>query len=441
MALSESKRKSIIEYLTKNPIERGKPNCYGDVASAFRVLPEQVRRIHRTLREKGLIKGDVSINKSTERQFQEDVKSGTGNVTTFSKRKVSTLKELISVCDINLDEWNIDRWICNQWQVGAKNNANKIEVTPLFQVKAWLSRRKVETDLVKQKEAILAELKAYAPKYDKRINIVEKYKNTKKECLCEISLADHHFSKLSWRSESGEDYDIKIAEKRWKEAIKSLLSRANINQVEKFLLPIGNDLFHIDNRNNTTTAGTFVDSDMRFFKMVKIVRRILVETIDDLLSVAPVDILIIPGNHDYHASLWIGEVLEAYYHNNQQVSIDSSPTTRKYYKYGKVGFQLSHGNEESVKDLGLIFAAEQKHLWADTDFHYCQLGHTHKSKKIDYISEDEYQGFQVQVMPSLCGTDSFHFKKGYISNKAAKLFMYHKEEGKIAEFTYTHREE
>jgi hypothetical protein len=301
----------------------------------------------------------------------------------------------------------------------------------------------VDTDLVKQKEAVMAELKLYSPKFLSHdfIDALDELKNVKKEHLCEISLADHHFSKLSWKPESGEDYDIKIAENRWKSAIKSLLSRVNTGGIEKFLLPLGNDLFHIDNRNNTTTAGTFVDSDMRFFKMVKVVRRILVETIDDLLTIAPVDILIIPGNHDYHASLWIGEVLEAYYHNNERVVIDSAPTTRKYYKYGKVGFQLTHGNEESTKDLGLIFAAEQKRLWADTDWHFCQLGHTHKSKKIDYISEDEYQGFQIQVMPSLCGTDSFHFKKGYKSNKAAKAFMFHKTEGKVAEFTFTHKEE
>jgi hypothetical protein len=218
--------------------------------------------------------------------------------------------------------------------------------------------------------------------------------------------------------------------------VKDLVSRVNINSVDKILLPIGNDLFQSDNKNDTTTAGTALDTDGRFFKMVKVVRRILVETIDSLVLHAPVDIVIVPGNHDYHSSLWIGEVLDAFYHNNPFVNIDIEPKGRKYYQYFKNGFQLTHGNEENHKDLGLLFASEAKKIWYDTEFHFCQLGHTHKSKKIEFVSSDEYQGFQIQVLPSLCGPDAWHTKKGYRSQKSCKSFLFHKNNGKIGEFTY-----
>jgi hypothetical protein len=145
----------------------------------------------------------------------------------------------------------------------------------------------------------------------------------------------------------------------------------------------------------------------------------------------------VSGNHDPESMFMIGEILDAYYHNNSSVNVDNSAKQRKYYQYGKCGFQYTHGNDENHKDLGLIFATEQSELWANTEFRFSKLGHFHKNKKLNYISVDEYQGFQVQILPSLSGTDAYHASKGYMSKKQAKGFLYHKEKGQIAEYTHT----
>ena len=133
----------------------------------------------------------------------------------------------------------------------------------------------------------------------------------------------------------------------------------------------------------------------------------------------------------------MGEILESYFHNIKNVEIDNTPTLRKYVQFGKCGFQYTHGNEEKHGDLGLIFATEQPHLWAATEFRFAKLGHFHKSKTINYTSVDSYQGFQVQILPSLSGSDFWHSKKGYISQKQAKAFLYDPEKGEIANYTYT----
>src|SRR5690606_19079944 len=122
-----------------------------------------------------------------------------------------------------------------------------------------------------------------------------------------------------------EDYDLKIAEKRVKEAVKDLLSRVNIATIHRILLPIGNDLINIDNRYNTTFAGTPQDSDCRYMKIIKIVKRILIEVIDELSMIAPVDVIVVPGNHDTTSSFMMGEILEAFYHKNELVNIDNAP--------------------------------------------------------------------------------------------------------------------
>jgi hypothetical protein len=171
--------------------------------------------------------------------------------------------------------------------------------------------------------------------------------------------------------------------------------------------------------------------------MLKVARRIVVETIDELSLIAPVDVIVIPGNHDATVSLMLGEILDAFYHNNENVNINNSPRSRKYYEYGKTSIQFTHGNEESHHDLGLIFANEQPELWAKTKFRFCQLGHFHKNKKINYVSVDEFQGFQVQVLPTLSSPTAWADKKGYSSLKQAKAFLFDKKEGLIGEFTTT----
>jgi hypothetical protein len=452
--LSDGLREKINKYLIGNNIERGKPNCYGDVAKRFKVKPEQIRRLYRTLREKGMIAGDpvdTGITKRTsKRQFKENVKTGSADVTVITNKRIKTLAQLLEICEVDANDWDVVTYEVNKWEVGTKDKqinmdwkdgvangysrgSGKIFVEPLFQVKAKLARRKVETDLRKQKEALLAELKAYAPKVAAAPRKVSKGGGK----LLEIAIFDPHFGKLAWREETDEDYDLKIAESRVKKAVSELLTRVNLDNVEKILLPIGNDLINIDNRHNTTFAGTPQDSDCRFMKIIKMVKRILIEMIDELSAIAPVDVIIVPGNHDTTSCFMIGEILDAFYHANKRVNIDNVPKLRKYYQYGLNSIQLTHGDQEKHTDLGMIFAAEQAQLWAATKFRFCQLGHFHKNKKLNFVSVDEFQGFQVQTLPSLSGTDFWHKSKGYNSLKQAKAFLFDSNEGLIGEFTTT----
>jgi len=57
-----------------------------------------------------------------------------------------TLEELVAACEIDLDTWHIERWICNKWGQAAKIRTEKggpqqIIETPLYQIKVWLVRR------------------------------------------------------------------------------------------------------------------------------------------------------------------------------------------------------------------------------------------------------------------------------------------------------------
>jgi len=370
--------------------------------------------------------------------LEEDLKTSKAELVYRSKDEIKTLEELIQRTNIDLKKWNIVRWRQNYW-----GNLND----PHWQVRAELEPRVLDKDPQLQKEFLLNEIKAYQKESSLNLfgtagefdysDLSEFLGLPKREYLLEISIPDLHIGKLAWGLESGEDYDTKIACDRFKAAVNNLLKRTPVSSIAKIVLPIGNDLIHIDNAENQTTAGTQVDADSRFAKIVKTAKALLVEIIDELKQIAPVEVIIVRGNHDSTTTFLLGEVIEAWFHADPLVKVDNSPKWRKYYQYGQVGVQLTHGEKENHQELGLIFATEEPQLWADTKYRFCKLGHFHKTKKMNYVSVDNHQGFQIEILPSLSAADEWHSAKGYISNPQAKAFLYHKEEGEIAEYTYT----
>lgn len=347
-----------------------------------------------------------------------NVVQGTMQSTVNANFEAKSIEELASLHKIDTDLYAISRYESRQ---AANGNFTST-------IHAALVKRE---DISDGKVDILRELREN-PGYSN----IKKIKSNGKYAY-EINISDMHFGKLAWSEESGEDFDLRIAEERYETAISQLLSLVNLSQIERIIFPIGNDMINIDSRNNETFAGTRQDSDSRFFKIIRTVKQILIKNINSLATIAPVDVIVVSGNHDPESMFMLGEILDAYYHNNPNVNIDNAAKQRKYYQYGKNGFQYTHGNEENHKDLGLIFATEQKNLWADTEFRYAKLGHYHKNKKLSYVSVDEYQGFQVQIIPSLSGSDAWHTSKGYMSKKACKGFLYDPIKGQIAEYTHT----
>lgn len=434
--------KQIKEYLIQNPVDRSIPNCYKNAADLFGVTTERIRSIYKRLRKAGLVESNepsapsvnyyaVDTGGVSPDSYRFTTTANTATITTTTPSAITTLEELIQVCNIDILEWDIYSWECRS------SNGR-------FYVSAKLRAKKVDTDTVKQKEVILKELYGASPVvrgYNiKEVGLLGEshvFSTVHRDKLLEISVPDVHFGKLSHREETGEDYDIKVAEERFVNAVKDLVSRVKFSEVERILFPVGNDLINFDNKYSTTTNGTPQDSDSRFHKVIRTVKRVLIQTIDYLSGFAPVDVVMVAGNHDETVTFTIGEILDAYYYNNEFVTIDNQPKLRKYYQFGKVGMQFTHGDKEPHETLGLIFATEQPNLWGDTRFRFCQLGHYHKNKKLNYVSVDEFQGFEIQILPSLSATDAWHYGKGYNSKKAAKAFLFDKEVGKIAEYTHS----
>lgn len=352
---------------------------------------------------------------------------------TISERIV-TVDQLLAVHNLSLEDWDIEKQVVNTWEVGAKGPDGVVVTTPLFQVKVWLKSKKEVKELEDIRKDFLEELKKSSPKVPFKFK-----KNKKKSHLLEINLFDLHLGKVAWAEETGDNYSLKKAIKLLEKSIEHFIQTTQHEQIDEILLPIGNDFFNSDRAHpfNATTKGTPQEEDTRWQKVFREGRRVLVEQIRKLSTVAPVRVIMIPGNHDYERNFYLGDSLEGWFHNDKNVTIDNSANPRKYYNYGNVLLGFTHGNEEKPADLPLIMAQEVPQLWANSRYREFHLGHFHSKKIIKYRSTLEYQGVILKYMGSLSGTDSWHHKKGYIGNqKMSEAYLWDADLGLKANYFF-----
>jgi len=370
---------------------------------------------------------DISVNAKNE--VTETYESDKAEI--FSKGTViKSLKDALKSAKVDLLVWDVERHVVNTWTTSAKNNDGELEQITNYQVKVWLKKKDASlSGIPVALEELLRTIKS-----PKREPIAAK--KLVNPHLLEISIVDHHFGKLAWHGETNNDYDLKIAERVYANAVDVLLSRGKGFDVEQILFPVGSDFLHINGLAPLTANGTHQDVDGRMPKIFDVALASVIRAIDRCAAVAPVHVLWVPGNHDRETSYYLLKVLEAWFRNDKRVTVDASTTSRKYYKYGTNLLGFTHGDEERKGSLPLIMASERPQDWANTTFREWHLGHLHKSKETKYVTADSEGAVRERILPSLCGTDAWHYRKGYVQgNKAAEAYLYSKEHGYSGHFS------
>jgi hypothetical protein len=416
--------KEIEEYLTKNP--------RSTLTGAMSVLHVAERRLipyFKRIKEER----EQKIEKPEEGIIEEGTDESR-SITLVSK-SIHTVDEALKETKVDLAIWEVERFVVNKWDVGAKvreqdltwengtmngyaKRENKFIVQPLWQVKIWL-RRKVKKPVQDAIEALMLRADKHSPVYCKYSDITR----VKDAHLLEVSIFDVHLGKLAWSPETGTDYDLKIAQKLYFEAMEDLISKSKGFPINRILFPIGQDFFHLDNAKNMTVNDTPLDVDSRYYKIFETGVIACVKAIDYLMNIAPVDVVWVPGNHDRTTSYQLVRELKSWYRLTKRVNVDIEPKMRKYYRYGSNLIGFTHGNEERKDTLPSIMATECPNGWVSAITREWHIGHKHKSNLVEFEVDGAPVG--IRVLPSISGTDSWHYRKGFANQlRAASAFLY-----------------
>jgi hypothetical protein len=387
---------------------------------------------HRTIaKELGIGVGTVSelrhrpIEVTPDSQAQTDEICGDKWSISLPKTRIHTLEQLVEYCKIDLFVWEVERFVVNKWEVAAKITTfgtETMEVEPLFQVKAFLRKKKAVVSAKAEIDALM-ELAKKSARLPDTINRIKKITGN----MLEINIPDAHFGKLAWAIETGgENYDVKIARKTFVAALTGLLQRVSQYAFDEILFVVGNDLLNSDDIEGRTTKGTNVSNDGRYHKTFATVRNLMIECIERLRTFAPVKVVMVAGNHDALSVWHLGDSLECYFHNYEDVTIDNSPRYRKYHQFGNVMIMFTHGDKGKKNDYPLLMATEKPEMFGSTKFREAHTGHTHQTKL------DEQHGVRVRVLPALCAADDWHSENGYVGNlRNAEAYIWNKAEGLI----------
>lgn len=341
--------------------------------------------------------------------------------------RIKSLEELIEAFRIDTTIWECERFIANKWECAAKLPDGSMVVEPLYQIKATFIKKK--SDAVEFAKSEISRLIDEAKKDIKSFNVNRVSKLGSGCNMLEISIPDTHIGGMSWRDETGQaNYDHKIASRLHKEAFYDLLGRgASSNSLSEVLIVLGNDFMNVDGENLTTTRGTVVDQDSRYAKMFQAAWNVAHSVITDAVQVAPVRVIVCPGNHDRTSTWTMAHSLESFFHSARHITIDNSPRLRKYLRYGVNMLMFAHGDTVKPKDIPLLMATEEPGMFGSTKFREAHLGHTHQEKLT------ESNGVKVRVIPSLCPANAWAVSNGYSGNmRGAQAFTWNEQCGLIA---------
>ena len=348
--------------------------------------------------------------------------------------EVLTVDDAIAKAKINLDEFYIVSQECNAYPTAMKlssgSKAGGTYTERPHQVHNWQIKVKVRR---KAPRPIQEAIKDLLKRMPKKIVLPKVSRSRKRHShLMEISLYDVHLGKLAWGKETGTPYDVEIAIKDFTNAVRELLELNAGYEIDRVVFPIGNDFFHVDNWLGTTAKGTVVDStDDRFQKVFRAGCEAVEYAILQARSVADVDVVWVPGNHDPATSWYMSEFLRAVFRNDEHVRIHNGERMRKYIHYGVNLLGYTHGDTCNLEKLPMLMMTDEPELTGQCTHRAWRTGHRHTKKKIKFVTAgDTFNGFHIDVLPSISGTDLWHYMNGFVGNaRTAEAWLWSKTGG------------
>lgn len=246
------------------------------------------------------------------------------------------------------------------------------------------------------------------------------------ERMLEMGIYDPHFGKKADAEETGEeDYGLEIAAATFRSVIRELVARIDAYALsfDRILLPVGQDFFHIDSKAGTTTSGTPVDPDGRWHRVYQVGIECLVEAVETMRKLAPVQVIYVPGNHDAMVSFFATLHLEARYRDLESVTVDTAPGPRKYVRYGNSLIGMAHGKDEG-KRIDKLMQVEAPEDWGRTLYREFHLGHLH------HEAAEEEGGIIFRQVSAVTATDAWHNDLGWKgTTRKAQAFVWDRERG------------
>lgn len=298
----------------------------------------------------------------------------------------------------------------------------KTEDGGLMWVKERPQKERFEEEAREYVEALCAEVKP--------LERIPAPKNVEKRRRAFYMVGDPHIGMLSWGEETGDDFDLKIAERDLCAAAEDMVARAPAT--DSAVLVLLGDVFHMDNtRNETFISRHKLDVDDRYIKVMRVGIRTVRHMIDAAAAKhKTVHVRIVSGNHDPHSSLTLRFTMEALYEKNPRVMVEAGPEPFWIHEFGKNLIGIHHGHElRKPAKMAAWLAQKAPEAWGRTRYRWVWHGHVH------HRYAEEHMGVEVESFRALCGPDAWHNSEGWAARREMECIVLDEEYGR--DFRYS----
>lgn len=361
------------------------------------------------------LKVDLSKNKTKELTLNKDgTQTSEAWVEVYNKEQLKDNDFLLRLHGYDPAEWTVEWAKSTIWQ----NYSNKDGVTDLYANKITVKKRTLDDGV--RREDVMELFAELSKGFDKPIAKRHKPKGKK---MLEPNIMDLHFGKLAWAGETGENYDYKIATKRFMTVIDDIIDKTKEYEFEEIVVPFGNDYFNFNNTTGTTDKGTIQHNDVRWQKCFIKGTKLIIEGIRRLAEVANTKVIYVPGNHSCLLEFCAAFAMECFFRQDERVTVDYNAHARKYVEYGLNLIGFTHGDKEKNR-LYEVMQTEAIEAWGRTKHHEWHTGHFHIEEVKSRI------GLKKRTVPSVTGTDAWHYESGFVGTLAqAQSFIWDKQNG------------
>jgi hypothetical protein len=243
-------------------------------------------------------------------------------------------------------------------------------------------------------------------------------------------ITDYHIGMLAWARETGEPWDLQIAEDTLMRVFLRMVECAP-NSVRGVVAFMG-DLLHFDSLKPVTPEhGHLLDADSRYQKVIEITVKVVRACIEMALTKhKEVYVEALEGNHDTSGSAWLRILLKVLYEKNSRVIVESSPVPYTMIEWGETFLGFHHGHLAKKTSLPMLFAARFPEAWGRTTRRYAHVGHLH------HLDIKEYPGMTVNQHATLAAADAFAARGGWDSVRQVQAITYSRKTGEHARQTY-----
>ena len=311
-------------------------------------------------------------------------------------------------------EWELVSWRISQWDGGAGG-------APRYSLQYRLEPKCLSyvNYLEEAKKIFQQEIE---PVTIKAIKEITGLKNQK---LMEIPPIELHLGKISDSIQTGEEYTLEIAKKRFYDICENIIRKQSIEKCGKCLVVVGSDFFNSESDYCTSVHKIPQQNSHGYIKLFDEGLKMYLSFILTLKKYFnTVDIMLCAGNHARAMETYLYFALQQRFFDDKTVNFIENYKQTQCYSFGDCAIFYNHGDvklAQIIKSIPAEFYSE----WGSHKFRELHLGHLHKE-----VTVDDEGGMITRRIGSPCSTDAWHAENRYVgATKKHEVFIWHTKFG------------